>query len=71
MCSFRSAQPADDSTKFGTTKVAALSAAAGIPGGIALLGTISADLAQAPARVLRIAQKLAYLYSWPNLFIQR
>lgn len=53
-----------------TTKVTALSAAAGIPGGFALVGTVPADTAQYFAHMLRIAQKLAYLYSWPDLFDQ-
>ena len=53
-----------------TTKVTALSAAAGIPGGFALIGTVPADTAQYFAHMLRIAQKLAYLYSWPDLFDQ-
>ncbi|GAB3606751.1 hypothetical protein GCM10027413_21600 [Conyzicola nivalis] len=57
-----------DSIKYETAKVTGLSAAAGIPGGFALVGTVPADFAQNFAHVLRIAQKLAYLYSWPNLF---
>lgn len=52
---------------FETTKVTALSFAAGIPGGFAMAGTIPADLAQYMAHVLRIVQKLAYLYGWPSL----
>lgn len=51
-----------------TTRVTALSAAAGIPGGIALLGTIPADAVQYFAHVLRVAQKLAYLYGWETFF---
>lgn len=51
-----------------TSRVTALSAAAGIPGGFALVGTIPIDSAQYLAHMLRIAQKLAYLYSWPDLF---
>jgi hypothetical protein len=51
-----------------TSKVTALSTAAGIPGGFALIGTIPVDSAQYLAHMLRIAQKLAYLYSWPELF---
>jgi len=59
-----------DSIRYETAKVTALSAAAGIPGGLALFGTVPADFAQNFAHVLRIAQKLAYLYSWPNLFTE-
>lgn len=51
-----------------TGKVTALSTVAGIPGGIAVAGTVPADLAQYYGHVLRIVQKLAYLYSWPDLF---
>ncbi|WP_198417378.1 hypothetical protein [Cryobacterium sp. Hb1] len=59
---------ANDSIKYETAKVTALSAAAGIPGGLAMIGTVPADLIQYFGHVLRIAQKLAYIYSWPNLF---
>lgn len=59
---------ANESINYETAKVTALSAAAGIPGGMAMLGTVPADLAQFYAHVLRVAQKLAYLYSWPDLF---
>lgn len=59
---------ADDSIRFETLKVTALSTAAGIPGGFAIAATIPADAAQLLGHMLRIAQKLAYLYSWPDLF---
>lgn len=59
---------ANESIRFETAKVTTLSAAAGIPGGIAMMGTIPADLAQYFGHVLRVAQKLAYIYSWPDLF---
>ncbi|WP_299538721.1 hypothetical protein [uncultured Streptomyces sp.] len=59
---------ADASIRYETAKVSALSAAAGIPGVLALPATVPADLAQYVAHMLRIAQKLAYLYSWPDLF---
>lgn len=49
---------------FETKKCAGLSFLAGIPGGIALVGTVPADLAQYFAHVMRIEQKLAYLYGW-------
>ena len=54
--------------KYETSKVTALSTAAGIPGGLAAFGTIPADIAQYYGHVLRVVQKLAYLYSWPELF---
>lgn len=59
---------ADDSIKWETGKVTTLSAAAGVPGGWAVSATIPADITQYFAHVVRIAQKLAYLYSWPDLF---
>lgn len=59
---------ANESINYETAKVTAISTAAGIPGGFAMLGAVSADTAQYFAHVLRITQKLAYLYSWPSLF---
>ncbi len=35
-----------------------------------MVGTVPADLAQYMGHMLRIAQKLAYIYSWPDLFAQ-
>ena len=43
------------------------SAAAGLPGGFGLLATVPADLAQYYFHVLQVAQKLAYLYGYPDL----
>ncbi|CAL9367039.1 hypothetical protein [Streptomyces sp. enrichment culture] len=59
---------ANESIRYETVKVSALSAAAGIPGILALPATVPADTAQYVGHMLRIAQKLAYLYSWPELF---
>lgn len=59
---------ANDSINYETTKASALSAAAGIPGLLFLPATVPADAAQYFGHMLRIAQKLAYLYSWPDLF---
>src|SRR5690606_36096095 len=59
---------ANDSIRYETAKVSALSAAAGMPGIFALPATVPADLAQYVGHMLRIAQKLAYLYSWHDLF---
>jgi hypothetical protein len=53
-----------------TFKVTAISAAAGIPGGIAMVATIPADLAQFYGFVIRIAQELAYLYGWQEFFTE-
>ena len=49
-----------------TRKVTLLSAASGIPGGFAMIGTVPADLVQYYAHVLRILQKLTYLYGWKD-----
>ena len=51
-----------------TTNVTALSIVAGLPGGLFMIGTIPADLAQYYGHVLRILQKLVYLYGWHELF---
>ena len=40
---------------------------AGIPGGLALALTIPADTVQFVWHSIRLAQKLAYLYGWPDL----
>lgn len=50
-----------------TTKVTTISAVAGIPGGFAMAGTIPADMAQYYWHVFVLAQKLAYLYGFPDL----
>lgn len=50
-----------------TTRVTAISAAAGIPGGFAMIGTLPADLAQYFGHILRILQELIYLYGWQDL----
>jgi len=48
--------------------VTAISTAAGLPGGFAMAATIPADIAQFFGHTLHIAQKLAYLYGYPDLF---
>lgn len=50
-----------------TLGVTLTSAAAGIPGGLALFGTIPGDIAQYYWHLLVTAQKLAYLYGLPSL----
>ena len=47
-----------------TNKVSAASFLAGIPGGVAAVGTISADVAHYFSSMLRVMQKLAYLYGF-------
>ncbi len=53
-----------------TMKVTGISAAAGIPGGFAMAATIPADSAQFYAFVIRIAQELAYIYGWTEIFTE-
>lgn len=53
-----------------TIKVTAISTAAGIPGGLAMAATIPADLAQFYGFVIRIAQELAYIYGWDEMFTE-
>ena len=50
-----------------TSRVTGLSAAAGIPGGWFMAATVPADAIQFFAHVIRILQKLAYLYGWQEL----
>lgn len=59
---------AGESIRYETAKATAISTGTGIPGGLAMFGTVPADMAQSFAHMLRIAQKLAYLFSWPDLF---
>lgn len=53
-----------------TIKVTAVSTAAGIPGGFAMAATIPADLAQFYGHIIRIAQELAYIYGWDEIFTE-
>ncbi|MFW5889416.1 MAG: hypothetical protein ACOCUD_03450 [Bacillota bacterium] len=58
---------AESSIKYETTKVTSISAAASISGGIMMAATIPGDLAQYFAHILRILQKLIYLYGWQQI----
>ena len=49
------------------TTATVTSTAAGIPGGPAMAATMPADIAQYYWHVLVVAQKLGYLYGWPDL----
>lgn len=51
-----------------TNKVSTISFVAGIPGGFAMAGTIPADITQYFGHIMRILQKLIYLYGWAELF---
>ncbi|MEJ1113275.1 hypothetical protein WBN73_04590 [Paenarthrobacter sp. CCNWLY172] len=61
---------ANSSIKYETSKVTGLSALSGIPGGLFMLGTVPGDMLQYLGHMLRISQKLAYIYSWPDLFAE-
>lgn len=50
-----------------TLKVTAISTASGIPGGLAMLATIPADLANYYYHVVAIGQKQGYLYGFPDM----
>lgn len=58
---------ARDVIDFETKKSTVLSFSAGLPGGLAMLGTIPADVTQYYVHAFRIMQKLAYLYGWRSL----
>lgn len=48
-------------------KVSGISAALGTPGGAAMVATIPVDIAQYYGCMLRVAQKLLYLYGFPQI----
>ena len=48
-------------------KASGLSFAAGLPGGWFMAATIPADVTQSAWHAIVVAQKLAYLYGWPDL----
>lgn len=50
-------------------KSAGVGFAAGVPGGIAMAGTIPADLTQFFGHSMILAQELAYLYGHENLWL--
>ena len=51
---------------FETRKSVAISFAAGLPGGFAMLATIPADVTQYYVHAFRVLQKLAYIYGWKD-----
>ena len=42
--------------------------AAGIPGGFAMMGTVPGDTIQYFGHIIRIVQKLIYLYGWDEMY---
>lgn len=51
-----------------TKMVTVISAATGLPGGYAMAVSVPADLTQYFAHVIRVLQKLIYLYGWKDIF---
>lgn len=60
---------ADEVIQFERTCVSGISAALGAPGGLAMAATIPADISQYYGYMLRAAQKLMYLYGFPQIEI--
>ena len=58
---------AEDVIKFERNCVSGISTALGIPGGVAMVATIPADIAQYYGYLLRATQKLLYLYGFPEI----
>jgi hypothetical protein len=50
-----------------SVSVTTLSFVSGLPGGLAMLGTIPVDLIQYYYNIVVTAQKIAYIYGWPDL----
>jgi hypothetical protein len=68
MCGKNLERIAKSCIKLEAARVTSISAAAGIPGGIAIAATVPTDIAQFFGHVLRILQKLVYLYGWQEIF---
>lgn len=58
---------ADEVIKFERNCVTGISAALSAPGGFAMAATIPADIAQYYGYMLRVTQKLLYLYGFPQI----
>ena len=58
---------ADEVIKFERNCVSGISTALGVPGGVAMVATIHADIAQYYGYMLRTVQKLMYLYGFPEI----
>ena len=58
---------ANEAINFERTCVSGISAALSAPGGVAMVATVPADLMQYYAYLLRLAQKLLYLYGFPQI----
>lgn len=58
---------AEDAIQFERNCVSGISAAISMPGGVAMVATIPADIAQYYGYLLRATQKLLYLYGFPQI----
>lgn len=58
---------AEEVIKYERNCVSGISAALGVPGGVAMVATIPADIAQYYGYMLRATQKLLYLYGFPEI----
>ncbi len=58
---------ADEVIKYERNCVSGISAALGMPGGVAMVATVPADIAQYYGYMLRATQKLLYLYGFPEI----
>lgn len=58
---------ADQVIEYERRNVTGISAALGVPGGVAIVATLPTDIAQYYGFMLRAMQKLMYLYGWPEL----
>lgn len=58
---------AKECINYETNKASSISFISGIPGGIVMFGTVPADVAQYMGHMLRVLQKLVYLYGWDEI----
>lgn len=63
-------QIADEVIKYERTCVSGISTALGMSGGVAMVATIPADIAQYYGYMLRATQKLMYLYGFPEIDVE-
>lgn len=61
---------ANEVIQYERTCVSGISTALGVPGGVAMVATIPADIAQYYGYMLRAAQKLMYLYGFPAIDLE-
>lgn len=61
---------ADNVIKYERNCVSGISAALGTPGGLSMVATIPADIIQYYGYMLRAAQKLMYLYGFPEINVE-